>query len=130
MASREPVEDFRFEDIAHEDIVREAVDDDPAPAVAPDDDVPTTPRATMPNADREVVTPDGNADIDMGLVETDVPLGKMLDMLNHHQCEEVRAANDEVMSIVSSLGGNSSKYRRERGKALRAIVNEIYPRRR
>ena len=30
------------------------------------------------------------------------------------------------MSIVGSFGGNTSKYRRERGKALRAIVREIF----
>ena len=30
------------------------------------------------------------------------------------------------MSIVGSLGGNTSKCRRERGKASRAIVSEIY----
>ena len=31
------------------------------------------------------------------------------------------------MRIVGSLGGNSSRYRRERGRAIRAIVSEIYP---
>ena len=32
----------------------------------------------------------------------------------------------EFMSIIDSLGGNASKYRRERGKAIRAIVSEMY----
>jgi hypothetical protein len=30
------------------------------------------------------------------------------------------------MSIVKSLGGNSSKYRQERSRAVRAVVSEIY----
>ena len=39
---------------------------------------------------------------------------------------EARVLNGEIMSIIDSLRGNTSKYRRERGKAIRAIVSEMY----
>ena len=40
--------------------------------------------------------------------------------------DEARVINGEVMSIIDSLGGNTSKYRRERRKAIRGIVSEMY----
>ena len=39
--------------------------------------------------------------------------------------DEAQATSGEIMSVVDRLGDNASKCRRERGRALRAIVNEI-----
>ena len=58
--------------------------------------------------------------------EQDLPLGRMLNWLDKGQSDEIRRAYTEIMNIVRSLGGNTSKYRRERSKALRAVVSEIY----
>ena len=38
------------------------------------------------------------------------------------QADEV---NNEIMQIVGTLGGNVIKHRRERGRALRAVLSEI-----
>ena len=37
----------------------------------------------------------------------------------------VRVANDEIVSVVRALGRNDRKFRRDRGKALKAFVLEI-----
>ena len=34
--------------------------------------------------------------------------------------------NREIMSIIDSLGGNTVKYRRQRGTAISSIVSEMY----
>ena len=39
---------------------------------------------------------------------------------------ERRELDREIMSIVKSLGGNSSKCRRQRSRVVRAVVSEIY----
>ena len=127
VANGEPA-DLKFEQL--DDVPAEVDADTPhvvPEAMALDDDrVPTTPNA-LPNADQDVMTPrTPGEDVDMNVVESDAPLEKMLDMLNSAQSEEVKAADDEIMSLIRSLGGNASRYRRERGKALKAIVSEIY----
>jgi hypothetical protein len=40
--------------------------------------------------------------------------------------EEVRKMNSEIMSVVRALGGDSQKYKRDRAKAIRAVVSEVY----
>ena len=40
--------------------------------------------------------------------------------------EEAREANGEILNLIRQLDGNTAKYRRERGRAMRAIVSEIY----
>ena len=36
------------------------------------------------------------------------------------------AADKEIMSVVWALGGDSQRYKRERGRAFQAVVSEIY----
>ena len=39
---------------------------------------------------------------------------------------EIADADREIMAVMQSLGGNGAMYRRDRKKALKAIVSEIY----
>ena len=58
--------------------------------------------------------------------EVDIPMENIMKLWDQATREEAREAEGQIMSIVGSLGGNTSKYRRERSKAIRAIVGEIY----
>ena len=49
----------------------------------------------------------------------------LMKMMNQAEAEEVKEFDQEKLSIVKSLGGNSAKYRRERSRAVRAVVSEI-----
>jgi hypothetical protein len=49
-----------------------------------------------------------------------------MDMWDHDAREEAKVINADILQIVRSLGGNVGKYRRERGRALRAVLSEIY----
>ena len=46
--------------------------------------------------------------------------------MSQAEVEEVNQLDQEILSIVNNLGGNSAKYRRERSRAVRAVVSEIY----
>ena len=39
---------------------------------------------------------------------------------------EAKKLDGEILNVVKALGGNSGKYRRERSRAIRAVVSEIY----
>ena len=41
--------------------------------------------------------------------------------------DHILEADREIVSVVRALGGTGSQYRRERNKAIRAVVSEIYP---
>ena len=63
--------------------------------------------------------------IDLYVIENDdIPLDELLKLWDRGTRDEAKAINGEIMSIIDSLGGNTSKYRRYRGKAIRAIVSE------
>ena len=51
---------------------------------------------------------------------------ELVKVLRRDEREEVAEANREIMNIVKSLGGSGGRYRRERAKALRAVVSEVY----
>ena len=40
--------------------------------------------------------------------------------------QEVNSFDREILSPVRNIGGNASNYRRERGRAIRAAISEIY----
>ena len=40
--------------------------------------------------------------------------------------EEVRQHNDEIIAVVRALGGSPKAYRRERSRAIRSMVAEVY----
>ena len=56
----------------------------------------------------------------------DVPLNKLIGFLDQVQSAEARELDGEIMQIIGSLGGNTSKYRRERGRAMNRVLSEIY----
>ena len=43
-----------------------------------------------------------------------------------HGGREIVEANNEILSVIRSVAGNVGKYKRERNKALRAVVSEVY----
>ena len=55
-------------------------------------------------------------------------LREMCRFLDQAAVSEVKQLDKEIMSIVHSLGGNSGKYRRERGGVLRHVISEIFSR--
>ena len=63
-------------------------------------------------------------DMDMDIIEADMPLELLLNLFDQATREEARQVNGEIMSLISSLGGNSAKYRRERERSIRAVVSE------
>ena len=64
----------------------------------------------------------GGDGMDIGLVE----LHSLMAVLGRDEKEAVAAAEQDIMAVLKSLGGNGSKLRRERGRAFRAVVSEIY----
>ena len=65
--------------------------------------------------------------MDIDVVETDdFALNELMKMWDRGTRDEARVINGEIMSIIDSFGGNASKYRREWGKASRAIVREMF----
>ena len=58
--------------------------------------------------------------------DDDIPLDKLVGLLDKATHDEARELDAEIMQIIGSLGGNSGKYGRERGRAMNAILSEIY----
>ena len=58
--------------------------------------------------------------------EPHIDLNKLMDVLTRDDRDAVRAANDEIMRVVRVLGGSGRKFKRQRDKALKAVVSEIY----
>ena len=56
----------------------------------------------------------------------DLAFRELMGMWDQNMREEARQLNGEILSIVQSMGGNTSRYRRERGRAVRAVLSEIY----
>ena len=53
-------------------------------------------------------------------------MGMLAEGLNEGQRRELMAKDREIALLVKQLGGDDRAYRRERGRALRATVAEIY----
>ena len=58
--------------------------------------------------------------------EPDISLREMLKLMDQSTKREVENLDREILSLVRNLGGNASSYRRERGRAIRAGISEIY----
>ena len=56
----------------------------------------------------------------------DAPLRELMKMWDAGSRKEARETDGEILSTIRQLGGNTAKYKRKRGKAMRAIVSEIY----
>ena len=121
----EPLHFEPFEPAALEEREPVIIANDDVDAAQPLDDDNRMP-ATPARDDREVLTPRDDNDMDMGVVESEMPLEKLIAMMDQTQAQETRVAEAEVLSLVRSLGGNVHSYKKERAKALRNIVSEIY----
>ena len=64
-------------------------------------------------------------EVDQSQSSDDISMRDLMKWMNQAEVEEMRELDREIMSIVKSLGGNSSKYCRERNRAVRAGVSEI-----
>ena len=53
-------------------------------------------------------------EVDQSQSNDDMTMRELMKLMNQAEAEETRELDREIMSIVKSLGGNSSKYRRER----------------
>ena len=65
-------------------------------------------------------------DIDLIEKNTDVDLKQLMATLRRDEKLEIEETNQEIMTVLSSLGADASKYRCERSKAIRAVVSEMY----
>ena len=69
---------------------------------------------------------DGGMDIDIIEDKPDTDLQEILAMMRANDRDEIKDANDEILAVIRSLGGDRGKYKRERSKAMRAMVSEFY----
>ena len=53
-------------------------------------------------------------------------LKELMRTLTRDAKAEVSKVNAEILSVVRALGGNPQRYKRERSRAVRAIVSEVY----
>ena len=65
-------------------------------------------------------------EVDQSQSYNDISMRDLMKIMNQAEAEETRELYREILSIVKSLGGNSSKYRRERSRPVRAVLSEIY----
>ena len=61
-----------------------------------------------------------------GAGDEDTEMALIMEELDEDARRRVKAKDRDIMELVRELGGNSSTYQRERGRALRAVVSEIY----
>ena len=54
----------------------------------------------------------------------DLPMGDLMKLMNQAEANEAKELNREILSLARNLGGDSA-YRRERSRAVRAVVSEI-----
>ena len=59
-------------------------------------------------------------------LEPDTEFKELLSVLQREERAQVAKANEDILAIVKSLGGDRGRYKRERARALRAVVSEIY----
>ena len=94
-------------------------------------DVDATQRSDQ--ADGEHVEPAGpstavanDAMIDAGMDIDLMEMRAIMSVLQRDERQAVADAEREILSVFRSLGGDGPKYKRERRRALRAVVSEIY----
>ena len=65
-------------------------------------------------------------DIDIIEENVDTDLKELMAVLRRDERIEIEETNREIMSVLSSLGADTAKYRRKRKRSIRAVVSEIY----
>jgi hypothetical protein len=56
----------------------------------------------------------------------EIELKELLEVVTRDVRKEIKEHDAEMMAVVRSLGGSAPQYRRERQKALKAAISEIY----
>ena len=95
------------------------------------------PLTTSSNADGDNGAVDVEAidpGMDIDLVEGSLPVDYHVDTdlmdlmatLTRDAKKEIDESNQEILAVIRSMGGNSKRYQRDRQKAMKAIVSEIY----
>ena len=69
---------------------------------------------------------DVTMDVNIVAEKPDTEFEELLAALQRDEREQVREANREILSVIKSLGADRGKYGRERAKASKAVVSEIY----
>ena len=64
--------------------------------------------------------------MDIDLVDGDADMRELLESIARDVRQQVNEIDMDVMQIIGSMGGGSSRYRRERKKAFKAVLSEIY----
>ena len=64
--------------------------------------------------------------VDDNCLEDGDDLRHLMAVLTRDAKNEVREADIEIISVIDALGGDGSRYRRERKKAMISVVSEIY----
>ena len=65
-------------------------------------------------------------DIDLVEENTDVDLQELMAVPRRDEKLEIEETSRRIMAVLSSLGANAARYRRERTKLIRAVVSEIF----
>ena len=65
-------------------------------------------------------------ELDLSEEKPDTDLKELMAVLRREDKLELEEANREILAFVRSLGGDSKKYSRERHRAAKAVVSEMY----
>ena len=67
-------------------------------------------------------------EMDIGTVSQDPEedMRQLMNVLTRDARKEVKNCNEEILRLVSALGGSTHRYKREQRKGIRAVVSEIY----
>ena len=63
---------------------------------------------------------------DEGEEQFDTDFRELAKMWTKDMKEQLKKTNEEILSLIDSLGGNKHQYRKERARGLKHIVSEIY----
>ena len=65
-------------------------------------------------------------DVDLIEQNPDMELKELKAVLTRDAWQQVKECEVEIMSVIKALGGNGVKYQRERRRAVKAVVSEVY----
>ena len=65
-------------------------------------------------------------DVDLGHATNASELRELMAVMQREEKQAIEAANRDILAVIKSIGGSVGKYRRERQRALRAVVSEVY----
>ena len=65
-------------------------------------------------------------EVDQSQSNDDLSMKDFMELMNQTEVDEAKELKREILILVRNLGGDSAKYPRERSRAVRAVVSEIY----